>query len=166
MKHKKYCFDETQYYEFVDNELTAEASQKIKDHLLTCRQCREFVREIEDENEGLRSLFGYDKEEVSVGEFSPNLEQRVMETLEAKPAHLTPGFRRLLAYVASIFIVLLSAVAILLFTGKGQPGGESVTYQPAHEVLLRSASVEGQATQVHIFEDKDQDVKYIWLEKI
>src|SRR5437868_5765210 len=47
------CFSEVTYAAFVDEELPAEESQRVRAHLLTCSPCREIVAALTAENKML-----------------------------------------------------------------------------------------------------------------
>ena len=149
MKQKSRCFEEIMYYRFADNELEPGSARKIKEHLDTCPGCRTFVREIEAENRSLKEMF-------AAAPAAPDLTHRVMNGLNRKKSSRIS--LRKLAYAATFLLVISLAIFYLVQQPGKTPAGE-------HQILVHSARVEGQSVRPHIFESKDPDVKFIWLEK-
>lgn len=149
MKQKGRCFEEIMYYRFADNELEPGSARKIKEHLDTCPGCSTFVREIKAENRSLQEMF-------AAAPPIPDVTHLVMKRLNKKRMfHLSV---RRLAYAATFLLVIFLTIFYLI----REPGSAPAR---KHQVLVHSARVEGQAAQPHIFESKDPDVKFIWLEK-
>lgn len=149
MKGKSKCFEEIIYYKFADNELEPGERKKVNNHLKTCNTCGKFVENIKAENVALGEIF-------ETGTGSPDLAPGIIKRLNKKRFILFSA--RGLAYAATFLLAVF--LFVFLFTHKPDKTREDV-----HQVLVHSARVEGQAAQPHIFESKDPDVKFIWLEK-
>lgn len=149
MKSKSKCFEEIIYYKFADNELEPGERKKVNNHLKTCKTCGKFVEDIKAENVALKEIF-------ETGTGSPDLAPAVIKRLNEKRFARFSG--RGLAYAATFLLTVF--LFVFLFTNRQvKIRGEE------HQVLVHSARVEGQAAQPHIFESKDPNVKFIWLEK-
>jgi len=162
------CYDETLYAMYTDNETGTEQRLEIEAHLKTCPACREIVQALETENQQLKKTFQWNHP-------TPDLIPTIMEKLdpEASPSQLQETvllkpvktnkphvFRWGLATAAS-FLAFGFLYLFLLSPHHPPPSPET------HEknVILCSASVAGKEVKSHIYEEKNQDTQYIWLEK-
>ena len=166
------CLNESVLCMFLDNELEPEEKTEIITHLDTCAHCRELLQQLEQENHGLKEIFG-----ISTAAEPPDLALSVMKKIEPLDVHedhprqrrSNPGTlfhsRWLWASAASI---LLAAFMILyfLFLGTRSPLDTADTDNTTEtNIVLCSARVGGQDVQSHIYQPKDTDLQFIWLEK-
>ncbi len=141
------CLDELSVSMFLDDELTPGERKRIETHLETCTLCRELARQQEVENTQIKEIFKSTP--------TPDLVPAVMKKLG------TPGLlynRWVLATAASILLAGFLFIFLFLVTPTNSRTNEK-------QVILCSAQVDGQEVQSHIYESKEPDIQFIWLEK-
>jgi anti-sigma factor RsiW len=153
------CYDESILQRLVDGELGALFGGRVASHLKKCRRCRDGVDGLSGENSEISRLF---REDIKV----PELRQPIMDkirTARDQSRHPEKSRSRLLVrglqIAAAIFLVALFLVFLFQDRNPGPFNGE-------RDILIRTASVEGQAVQTHVFVSGDPDTKFIWLEKM
>ncbi|MCP5053497.1 MAG: hypothetical protein GY940_40400 [bacterium] len=146
----KRCFAESHYALYLDKELGREESREIEEHIKECSRCKELVSRMEAENARIRRAL-----ETHT---APDIASQVMARLEAPPApRALPRWRWALTAAATLLVVGF-LFFFLLFNSA--PTGNVET-----RVILCTAKVEGQPVQSHIYESKEPDIQFIWLEK-
>jgi anti-sigma factor RsiW len=162
------CFDETLYAMFVDDEAAPDQRREIEMHLDTCPACRKIIRALEAENEQLRKAFAWNHP-------TPDLIPAIMGKRDsaASPSEIQKAivaksgksdwrqvFQWGLATAAS-FLVIGFLFLFLLSPHPAPPDPET----SEKKVMLCSASVAGNEAESHIYEERNQDTQFIWLEK-
>lgn len=153
------CAGEMIYQRFVDGEVGLLQKFRIVSHLKKCESCREWVQCLNRENSEIALLFREDLE-------APDLTQPIMEKIKSAGHRTFPGVKLLspslkvgLRIAAAFFLIVLFLVFLFQDRYPGQFNGEG-------DILIRTARVEGQAVQTHVFVSGDSDTKFIWLEKM
>lgn len=141
------CLDELSVSMFLDDELTPGERKRVETHLETCTLCRELVRQQEVENTQIKEIFKSTP--------TPDLVPAVMKKLGA-PGRL--NYRWVLATAASILLAGFLFIFLFLITPTNSRASEK-------QVILCSAQVDGQEVQSHIYQSKEPDIQFIWLEK-
>ena len=153
------CHSETVYQRFVDGDLGLLIKLRVVSHLKKCEICRRRVQMLRDENLGISHLFESDHE-------VPDLTQLIMSRINQSNTHVSrqPGIRFPdLSWGLRIAAVFLLIAMFLFFLFQSRDSG---TFTGKGDVLIRTAKVEGQAVQTHVFESGDSNTTFIWLEKI
>jgi anti-sigma factor RsiW len=146
------CPAEIVIQQFIDRELTPAEAREAEAHLKECRRCRQLAAQMKDENAGIGRGFEID-------EPVPDLEPAVMDRIVSPGSEQRPALRWLLPLAASM-LLLVFLYFLVLIDGRGS-GPETET-----RILVHSARVEGAPTRLHIYDSKDPEMKFIWLEKI
>jgi len=145
---KERCFEEIIYYGYVDKELAAGEMESIGKHLSQCNHCRDFVEQIREENLALGHA-------LTMQEPAWNMEA-IMDSLETQKHRDRPHWR----LAAAAVILLGFLVFLFLFIDR-----KNMVPGPQDRVVVRSAQVQGQEVQTHIFNSKESNATYIWLAK-
>ena len=151
------CHDESIFQRFVDGELGVVARGRVASHVRKCERCRNLVDRLNGENSEISLLLG---EEIAV----PDLSRPIMERIRTAPGPSPGKFRyrflvRGLQFAAAITLVVLFLIFLFQNRNSGPFNGN-------RDVLIRTAMVDGQAVQTHVFTSVESDIKFIWLEKM
>lgn len=146
------CPDEILYQQFIDRELTPAQERQAAAHLKKCRRCRQLVEQMKAENIAIGTGFEIDGQ-------VPDLEPAVMDRIVSPGSKGKAVFRWLLPIAASILLLVLLHFFVLMDNRGPMPETET-------RILVQSARVEGVATRLHIYDSRDPEVKFIWLQKI
>lgn len=143
------CFDEFYYSMFLDRELSHEENQEVEAHLKECEGCRKLVEHLQIENDAIRDGFTNDTHQPDLADHIMN---QILTTRRRNYKWIMP--------VAATFIMVFSMVLFFLLNRT------PVLHQEPRQVIIQSASVEGQQVRPHIYNaQQDEKVQYIWLEK-
>jgi predicted anti-sigma-YlaC factor YlaD len=146
------CPAEIVIQQFIDRELTPAEAREAEAHLEECRRCRQLAAQMKEENAGIGRGFAIDGP-------VPDLEAAIMDKIVSPGSKGRSALHWLLPLAASMLLLVFLYVLVLI-DGRG-PGPE-----PETRILVYSARVEGAPTRLHIYDSKDPEVKFIWLEKI
>jgi anti-sigma factor RsiW len=153
------CFDEREAMLFLDGELPEEKARQISDHLKRCRQCGELVQRLREENTGISNLFALDHR-------IPDQTQLILKRIRTDRQFLSGPARFHLPYFGwglrvAAAVLLIFVLFVFIFIKK-EPAVSGLD----NGVLLQTARVDGHSVQTHIFSSGDEDITFIWLEKI
>jgi len=153
------CYDESILQRFVDGELGVLLGGRVASHVKKCSRCRDCVDDLKRENSEISRLF---REEIK----APEMRQPIMDKIRvARNESHHPGKARtgLLVWGLRIAaaILMVALLSVFLFYNK-----KTDVLTAEGDVLIRTAQVEGQTVQTHVFASGDLDTKFIWLEKM
>lgn len=161
------CLDELSAGMFLDDEGRSPRRIGITAHLKSCSRCRKLLDEMKKEDARLEEMLAI----PSALDF-PDLVPGVMQEVEsAEPPRrrsqprkagllLRCDQRWLWATAAGLLLSVF--LAILLLLPRNPPAREA----RGGQVILCYAMVEGQEVQSHIYDDRNPDIQFIWLEKV
>lgn len=152
------CYDDMTYSRYLDNDLNPDLGKEIERHLNGCERCQRLVEQLKRENRWIKKIF-------QVGSKIPNITPTLMRKIHegesgekrSKIRFLSPN--RILATVAAVCLMVL--LFLLFFINN-----RSSQQEMEREVLIQTARVEGKPVMTHVFNARDMDLKFIWLEKI
>lgn len=153
------CFDEMTLMFFLDGELSKQKKHRVSGHLMTCQKCRDLIRCLREENKNISRLFTPDHRITDQTRLILDRIKSVDQHDVRKRKILLPARRWKLGVAAAglfIFILLL-----FIFTGR-----DSNLYVSHEQVLVQAASIDGQPVETHVFGSGDEDIVFIWLEKM
>jgi len=152
------CFEDIIYSRFLDNDLNPTQEGEILDHLNTCQKCQSLVEYLKKENLAIKKIFHVDhKNPDLIPKLMRKINQDDSNSKISKIHFLTP--RRILVTAAALCLTIFLFLLFVMNKNSGQQLIEQ-------EVLIQNARVEGKPVMTHVFNAKDLDLKFIWLEKI
>ena len=153
------CFGETIYQRFVDDELTPLLKMRVARHIRRCGRCREGIERLNRENSRLTLLLQPEQE-------GPDLSRSIMDRITSSLAGTGLPERSRSRLPWAWIPVAAAFILVAMFLLSPFQGRNSSHFKGEGKVLIQTATVDGRTVQTHVFESGDEDITFIWLEKM